>query len=166
VVEVLTPIGVGAIRRFFTFAPSPSDSLASLLPRTLPDIDDVALCRPPCVLAGVCGGVVIGGTTTGGPEFMAVARGTWPSVGVGLLPTALWLIEVIVAIDDCELLRVGLPGLIEKVGAGDGCDGGTRTGEAFVREGEAVAVGVGSGVPDCEVGKEIEVLTTGWVCVG
>ena len=67
-----------------------------------------------------------------------------------------------VAIDDCELERVGLPGRIMKVGAGDGCDGGASTGDAFVRDGEAVAVGVGRGVEDAEdVGSGTDVETTG-----
>ena len=71
------------------------------------------------------------------------------------------------AIDDWEFDRAGLPGRTEKVGAGDGCDGGTTTGEAFVREGEAEAIGVGKGVlPAEDVGNEMEVDTTGWLCVG
>ena len=47
-------------------------------------------------------------------------------------------------------------------GAGDGCDGGTITGEAFIKEGDAVAVGVGRGVEVAdEVGRAIDVVTTG-----
>jgi hypothetical protein len=96
------------------------------LPSTLPDTDDVALCIPPCALAGVCGGVFIGGMVNGGAVFIAVASGTWPRVGVGLLviDCAPVCIDAIVAMDDCEFDRVGLPGRIENVGAGDGCDGG------------------------------------------
>lgn len=67
-----------------------------------------------------------------------------------------------VAIDDCEFDRVGLPGRMVKVGAGDGCDGGAMIGEALVSDGEAVAVGVGTGVEfEDEVGKAIDVLMTG-----
>lgn len=67
-----------------------------------------------------------------------------------------------VAIDDCEFDRVGLPGRTEKVGAGEGCDGGAMTGDAFVSEGEAVAVGVGKGVlPADDVGSAMDVDTTG-----
>lgn len=70
--------------------------------------------------------------------------------------------EVIVAIDDWEFDRGGLPGRTEKVGAGEGCDGGTITGEAFVSDGEAVAIGVGKGVlPAEDVCNEMEVDTTG-----
>jgi hypothetical protein len=48
------------------------------------------------------------------------------------------------------------------VGAGDGCDGGARIGDALVREGDAVAVGVGNGVDEAEdVGNAIDVDTTG-----
>ena len=119
------------------------------------------------MLAGVWGGVVIGGIAIGGAEFIAVANGTWPSVGVGLFVICEVCTDVIVAIDDCEFDRVGLPGRMEKVGAGEGCDGGTMTGEAFVKDGEAVAMGVGSGVlPAEDVGNEIDVDTTGWLCVG
>lgn len=65
--------------------------------------------------------------------------------------------------EDCELDRVGLPGLMVKVGAGDGCDGGGMIGEALVREGDAVAVGVGTGVEFADdVGKAMDVETTGW----
>jgi hypothetical protein len=35
---------------------------------------------------------------------------------------------------------------MENVGAGEGCEGGGMIGEAFVNDGEAVAVGVGTGV--------------------
>jgi hypothetical protein len=70
--------------------------------------------------------------------------------------------EVIVAIDDCEFDRVGLPGRTEKVGAGEGWDGGGMMGDAFVREGDAVAVGVGSGVLLADdVGNEMDVDTMG-----
>jgi hypothetical protein len=101
----LGPINVGATLRFLVLLPSSfSDSLAaadSRLPRMLPDTEDVALCKP--ALAGVCGGVLIGGTI-GGPVFIAVANGTWPSVGVGLFVcdwgAPVVCIEVIVAMDD------------------------------------------------------------------
>ncbi len=66
-----------------------------------------------------------------------------------------------VAMDDCELDRVGLPG--RKInGAGEGCDCDTGTGEAFISEGDAVAVGVGIGVdPADEVGRAMDVDTIG-----
>ncbi len=70
------------------------------------------------------------------------------------------------ATDDCELDLVGLPGR-KRNGAGEGCDGGTGTGEAFISDGEAVAVGVGIGVePAEEVGREMDVVTIGWLYVG
>jgi len=63
--------------------------------------------------------------------------------------------------EDCEFDLVGLPGRRMK-GAGDGCEGGGITGEALVREGDAAAVGVGSGVLfDEDVGRAIDVDTTG-----
>lgn len=70
--------------------------------------------------------------------------------------------EAIVAIDDCELDLAGLPGR-RMNGAGEGWDGGTGIGDAFVSEGDAVAVGVGIGVELAdEVGRAMEVETTGW----
>jgi hypothetical protein len=87
-------------------------------------------------------------------------------VGVGLFWKPVVWIEVIVAMDDWELDRVGLPGRTMN-GAGEECDGGIGTGEAFVNEGDAVAVGVGTGVvPAEEVGSAIDVDTTGWLYVG
>ena len=72
--------------------------------------------------------------------------GTWLSVGVGLFVTAEVCTEDIVAMDDCELDRAGLPGRIMKNGAaGEGRDGAIA-GEALVRDGEAVLMGVGAGV--------------------
>ena len=66
-----------------------------------------------------------------------------------------------VAIDDWELDLVGLPGRNVN-GAGDGCEGGMMTGEALVREGDAVAVGVGIGVEiEDDVGIDTDVETTG-----
>lgn len=104
---------------------------------------------------------------SGGAEFMAVASGTWPRVGVGLFGSCDVCTEVIVAIDDWELDRVGLPGRTEKVGAGDGWEASGMMGDAFVSEGDAVAVGVGIGVlPAEEVGSEMDVDTIGWLCVG
>jgi len=97
---------------------------------------------------------------------VAVTSGTWPIVGVGLFGRPEVWIEAMVAIDDCELERVGLPGRRIK-GAGDGCDGGTRIGDAFVKEGEAVAVGVGIGVVLADdAGRGIAVEMTGWLYVG
>ena len=47
-------------------------------------------------------------------------------------------------------------------GAGDGIEGGAGTGDAFVKEGEAAAVGVGMGVElEDAVGNGIEVETMG-----
>jgi hypothetical protein len=86
-------------------------------------------------------------------------------VTVWLFPVV-W-IEVMVAIDDWELDRAGLPGRIVKVGAGDGWDGAAMTGDALVSEGDAVAVGVGMGVEEAdEVGKAIDVDTMGFWWVG
>jgi hypothetical protein len=66
-----------------------------------------------------------------------------------------------VAIEDCEFDLVGLPGRKIK-GAGDGCDAGAVTGDALVRDGDAAAVGVGTGVEPAEdVGRAIDVETTG-----
>jgi len=84
-------------------------------------------------------------------------------VGVGLFGRPVVWIEVMVAMEDCEFDLVGLPGRRIN-GAGEGCDAGTATGEAFVSEGDAVAVGVGTGVdPAEEVGRAIDVETTGWL---
>jgi hypothetical protein len=63
-----------------------------------------------------------------------------------LLPCELVWTEARVAIEDCEFDLVGLPGRTENVGAGDGCEGGGMIGEVFINDGEAVAVGVGTGV--------------------
>lgn len=41
---------------------------------------------------------------------------------------------------------MGLPGRTENVGAGEGWESGGTIGEAFVNDGEEVAVGVGTGV--------------------
>ena len=96
---------------------------------------------------------------TGGAEFVAVTKGTWPSVGVGLFGSSLVCIDDIVAIDDCEFDLAGLPGRMENKGAGDGCDRGGATGDAFVREGEAAAVGVGKGVLLLEEALEADIGT-------
>ena len=88
----------------------------------------------------------MGGMPTGGAELVAVTNGTWPSVGVGLLGSSFVWTDAIVAIDDCEFDRAGLPGRTENSGAGDGWDGDGAAGDALVRDGEAVAVGVGRGV--------------------
>ena len=70
--------------------------------------------------------------------------------------------DAIVATDDCELDLAGLPGRTENIGAGDGCDCGTTTGDAFVREGDAeVVVGVGKGVLLIDVVFEIFVVVIG-----
>jgi len=103
----------------------------------------------------------MGGIAIGGPELCAVMRGTWPIVGVALFGRLVVCIDVIVAIDDCELDLAGLPGRMMN-GAGEGCEGGTGTGDAFINEGDAVAVGVGTGVaPADDVGRGIDVDTTG-----
>lgn len=155
--ELLT--NVGAILRFLICPSSFSLSLAaprSLFPSTLPLTELVALC-PPAI--GVCGGVGCGKPT--GPDgFVAVTIGTWLRVGVGLFVTAGVCTEDIVAIDDCEFDRAGLPGLSGKNGAaGDGSDE-AMAGEALVKDGEAVLMGVGTGV----VPAGIE--TIGWLIVG
>ena len=66
-----------------------------------------------------------------------------------------------VAIDDCEFDRAGLPGLIGKNGAaGDGSDGAIA-GEALVRDGEEVLIGVGTVVVPAA-----RVVMVGWLIVG
>ena len=151
---------MGAILRFLTCPSSLSLSLAaltSLFPKRLPLTELVALC-PPGI--GVCGGVGWGKPT--GPDgLVAVTIGTWLRVGVGLFVTAGVGTEDIVAIEDCEFDRAGLPGLIVKIGAaGDGSDG-AMAGEAFARDGEAVLMGFGSGVIPLD---PIEIM--GWLIVG
>lgn len=87
-------------------------------------------------------------------------------VGVGLFCRLVVWNDDIVAIEDCELDLVGLPCRKEN-GAGDACEVGMMTGEALVKEGDAVAVGVGMGVVLAEVvGSAIDVETTGWLYVG
>ncbi len=66
-----------------------------------------------------------------------------------------------VAIDDCEFDRAGLPGLNAKNGAaGDGSDG-TMAEEALVTVGEEVLMGVGALVVPAE-----RVGMVGWLIVG
>jgi hypothetical protein len=72
---------------------------------------------------------------------------------VGLLVTAGVCTEDIVAIEDCEFDRVGLPGLSEKNGAAGDVSDGTTTGVVLVKDGEDVLMGVGTGV--APVDKEI-----------
>ena len=72
--------------------------------------------------------------------MVAVTRGTWPSVGVGLL-ARLDMLDI-VAMEDWELERVGECGRLLKlvcVAAGEGCAGGIGTVEAFVRAGDRPA---------------------------
>lgn len=122
----------------------------------LPLTELVALC-PPAI--GVSGGVGCGKPT--GPEFVAVTMGRWLSVGVGLFVTAGVCTEDIVAMDDCEFDRAGLPGLTVKNGAaGDGSDG-ARAGDALVREGETVLTEVGKGAA---LADPVEIV--GWLIVG
>ena len=74
-----------------------------------------------------------------------------------------------VAMDDCEFDLAGLPGRTENIGAGDGCDCGTTTGDALVSEGDAeVVVGVGKGVLRFDEIFEIFVVVigVGWFNVG
>lgn len=100
-------IRVGAIRRFLGAMSSFSDSLVSLLPSTLP-LTELAALTPPAI--GVCGGVVQGRALN---EFAAATLGTLPRVGVGLLviiPAEPCACDDCVAIDDAELVRVGLGG--------------------------------------------------------
>lgn len=63
-----------------------------------------------------------------------------------MFPCELVWTDASVAIEDWEFDLVGLPGRTENVGAGDGCEGGRAIGDAFVNEGDEVAVGVGTGV--------------------
>lgn len=94
---------------------------------------------------GVCGGVGWG-RLTGCEELAAVTIGTWPRVGVGLLVTAGVCTDDMVAIEDWELDRAGLPGrTVKKGAAGEGRDGRTAGG-GLVRDGEAALIGVGTGV--------------------
>jgi hypothetical protein len=65
-------------------------------------------------------------------------------VGVGLFVTAGVCAEDIVAIEDCEFDRAGLPGLTAKNGAaGETIDGVTVAPDTLARDGEAVFIGVG-----------------------
>lgn len=65
------------------------------------------------------------------------------------------------ATDDCEFDRAGLPGLNGKNGAaGDGSDG-AMAGEALVRDGEEVLIGVGTVVV-----AAARVVMVGWLIVG
>ena len=101
----------------------------------------VALCPP---AMGVCGGVGCGKPTRM-DGFVAVTIGTWPSVGVGLLVTAGVCTDDMVAMEDWEFDRVGLPGLAVKKGAaGEGSDGAMAV-DALARDGEAMLVGVVTG---------------------
>ena len=96
---------------------------------------------------------------TGGAELVAVTNGTWPSVGVGLLGRSLVCTDAMVATDDCEFDLAGLPGRMENNGAGDGFESGGGTGDALVNAGEAVAVGVGSGVLLFDEAPEVDMGT-------
>lgn len=87
------------------------------------------------------------GRTAGGAELAAVTRGTDPRVGVGLLTLKDVAVEAIVAIEDVEFERVGLPGRI--IGAGDGIGAiifGFEMGKTLFKAGEVAMVGVGTGV--------------------
>jgi hypothetical protein len=90
---------------------------------------------------------VVSGRGTGGAEFVAVTEGTEPRVGVGLLTLNEVAVEAIVAIEDVEFERVGLPGRI--IGIGDGI-GATifvfDIGKTLVKAGDVAIVGVGTGV--------------------
>ena len=97
------------------------------------------------MLIGVCGGVV-SGKPIDGAQFVAVTSGTCPNVGVGLFVRLLACTDTIVAMDDCEFDLAGLPGRTEKVGAGEGCEGGGGAVEAFDNDGDTMLVGGGIGV--------------------
>jgi len=71
--------------------------------------------------------------------------------------------EVMVAIDACELDLAGLPGRTVNVGAGEGCEGGTMIGEAFGKDGESLAAGVGNEVDWDGDAAEIVVEIFGWL---
>jgi hypothetical protein len=151
---------VGAILRFLTCTSSFSLSLAaptSLFPKTLPLTELVALCPP---AMGVCGGVGCGKPTEPA-ELVAVTIGTWLSVGVGLFVTAGVCTEDIVAIEDCELDRAGLPGLKGKNGAAGDTSDGPMAGDAFAKDGEATLIGVGVGVVLIDPAANV-----GWLIVG
>lgn len=114
---------VGATRRFFgccaapvsaslqsSFSASPAVWI-SRFPNTLLLLF-VVLAAPPVGAAdmGVCGGVVRG-SVEGWAECVAVTDGTDPSVGVGLLNTAvLWTVDGCGVCELAELDRVGLAG--------------------------------------------------------
>ena len=66
-----------------------------------------------------------------------------------------------VAMEDWEFDRVGLPGLnVKKGAAGDGSDG-AMAGEALVSDGEAVLIEVGTGVVVADPVERI-----GWLMMG
>jgi hypothetical protein len=68
--------------------------------------------------------------------------------------------------DDCEFDRVGLPGRNIN-GAGEACESGATAGVALVKDGDAVVVGVGTGVTFVDgVGSVIDVFAIGWLYVG
>jgi hypothetical protein len=68
-----------------------------------------------------------------------------------LLVTAGVGTEDIVVIEDCELDRVGLPGLSEKNGAAGDVRDGATTEVALDKDGEDVLMGVGTGVVPADV---------------
>lgn len=129
----------------------------SLFPQLLPLMELVALCPP---AMGVCGGVGCG-KPTGPEELAAVTIGTWLSVGVGLFVTAGVCTDDIVAIEDCEFDRAGLPGLTEKNGAAGDVSEGAMAGDALASDGEIVVMGVGTGVVLAGL-----VAMVGWIMVG
>ena len=122
---------VGAILLFFGIAVSSfSDSLVSLFPSTLPLTEPGLLITPDI---GVCGGVVHGRPLNDG--FVAATLGTLPSVGVGLF--TIW--DDCVAIEDAELVRVGLGG---GRGAGE-AEGANTSVLCLSKEGADAVVGLG-----------------------
>ena len=111
----------------------------SRFPSTLPLTE---LGRLLIIPDGVCGGVVQGKPLN--DEFGAVTLGTFPSVGVGLLPT---ICDDCVTIDEVEFDLVGLGG---GKGAGDADGPGPGVGWLSNEGGAEAAVGVGTGVACAE----------------
>lgn len=154
VASVHAEIRVGATRRLFggcctaefgsSFPSSFSASFegrASRLPKTL--LPAVAGPFGGALEIGVCGGVV-SGSADGCAECVAVTDGTVPSVGVGLLTTAIGVgcVEDCVATEQAEVERAGLAGGTGPVLFADAW--AVLTGDGTC--GDATCVGVGRGV--------------------
>ncbi len=135
---------------------SRSDSLVSLLPRTLPLTELVALIAPDM---GVCGGVVQGNPVN--EELDAATLGTFPTVGVGLLvttPVGVWICDGWERTDEEELVLPGLGRLANGEGENEDPSGGMI---CFSKSGAEDVVGVGVGV-----GWDEDMVDCGWWAVG